>query len=179
MKRICGKAGVKAFGFHAIRHLSATVLYHNGKSLYYLQRFLRHKNPMTTQIYLQKLGLEPLREGLEEGFKRPGADNTAPPPAPGPENKNARVIQFPIKNPHGNQVSQRVSAVSTQSSQTVKTITYCNNWRPQGDLNPCRRRERPVSWTKLDDGDARYRLVVGRARLERATLCLKGRYSTD
>ena len=27
-------------------------------------------------------------------------------------------------------------------------------WRPQGDSNPCRRRERAVSWTGLDDGDA-------------------------
>jgi hypothetical protein len=27
-------------------------------------------------------------------------------------------------------------------------------WRPQGDSNPCRRRERPVSWAGLDDGDA-------------------------
>jgi hypothetical protein len=27
-------------------------------------------------------------------------------------------------------------------------------WRPQGDLNPCRRRERAVSWARLDDGDA-------------------------
>ena len=36
-------------------------------------------------------------------------------------------------------------------------------WRPQGDLNPCYRRERPVSWTRLDDGDAiqKYALAGG------------------
>ncbi len=28
------------------------------------------------------------------------------------------------------------------------------SWRPQGDLNPCRLRERQVSWARLDDGDA-------------------------
>ncbi len=27
------------------------------------------------------------------------------------------------------------------------------NWRPQRDLNSRRRRERPVSWARLDDGD--------------------------
>ena len=26
-------------------------------------------------------------------------------------------------------------------------------WRPQGDLNPRYRRERAVSWARLDDGD--------------------------
>ncbi len=29
-------------------------------------------------------------------------------------------------------------------------------WRPQPDLNRCCRRERPMSWTWLDDGDANY-----------------------
>lgn len=73
MGRICKKAKVEPFGFHAIRHLAATVQYHNGKNLDWLQRFLRHKNATTTEKYLRKLGLEPLREGLEEGFARPGA----------------------------------------------------------------------------------------------------------
>ncbi len=48
-------------------------------------------------------------------------------------------------------------------------------WRPRRDLNPCYRRERPVSWAGLDDGD----LLVSRAGFEPATLCLKGRCSTD
>ncbi len=32
MRRICKKAKVKPFGFHAIRHLAATVQYHNGRA---------------------------------------------------------------------------------------------------------------------------------------------------
>ena len=48
------------------------------------------------------------------------------------------------------------------------------SWRPRRDLNPCYRRERPVSWAELDDGD----VLVSRAGFEPATLCLKGRCST-
>jgi len=72
MKRTCEKAKVKPFGFHAIRHLAATVQYHKGKGLNWLQAFLRHKNATTTEKYLKSLGLKPLRNGLDEGFKRPG-----------------------------------------------------------------------------------------------------------
>ncbi len=36
-------------------------------------------------------------------------------------------------------------------------------WRPRRDLNPCRRRERPVSWARLDDGDARVTTAANRA----------------
>jgi integrase len=72
MRRICKKAKVKPFGFHAIRHLAATVHYHKGKPLNWLQRFLRHKNPSTTEKYLKSIRLEHLREGLDEGLIRPG-----------------------------------------------------------------------------------------------------------
>ena len=49
-------------------------------------------------------------------------------------------------------------------------------WCPQRDLNSCCRRERPVSWARLDDGDVS---LVGRVGFEPTTLCLKGRYSTS
>jgi integrase len=58
MKRLCEIAGVKHFGFHAIRHLSASILYKAGVSLSVIQRILRHQRPTTTDLYLQSLGLE-------------------------------------------------------------------------------------------------------------------------
>ena len=51
----------------------------------------------------------------------------------------------------------------------VSHLTLHCLWRPRRDLNPCRRRERPVSWARLDDGD----VLVSRAGFEPATLCLK------
>jgi hypothetical protein len=97
--------------------------------LYYLQRFLRHKNPITTQRYLQKLGLEPLREGLEEGFRRPDTEQPdMPPPKPETGRSCGTVIQFPIKNPPGNQISVRVSAGVQEgvrvSSEDLQLVTH-------------------------------------------------------
>ncbi|MFO8111368.1 MAG: tyrosine-type recombinase/integrase [Desulfosalsimonadaceae bacterium] len=65
MKRLCEKAEVPPFGFHAIRHLIATRLYHMGKPLGAIQMILRHKSAATTERYLKSLGLEETRMHLE------------------------------------------------------------------------------------------------------------------
>lgn len=53
--------------------MTATVLYHKGYDVSFIQRILRHKNPTTTEKYLKSLGLDAtVRAGLEEGLKRPG-----------------------------------------------------------------------------------------------------------
>jgi len=65
MGRLCDKAKVKRFGFHAIRHLSASILYHLGYEVAIIQAILRHKSPNTTEKYLKSLGIEKVREALE------------------------------------------------------------------------------------------------------------------
>lgn len=71
MKTICDRAKVEHFSFHAIRHLSASILYKSGNSVAVIQGVLRHQNKSTTEIYLRSLGLEELRSGLKGAFQRP------------------------------------------------------------------------------------------------------------
>lgn len=68
MKKLCKKAKVKPFGFHAIRHLTASILYHKGCQLSVIQALLRHKSPTTTNIYLRNIGAEVIRESLEDAL---------------------------------------------------------------------------------------------------------------
>lgn len=71
MAKLCKKANVKHFGFHAIRHLTASILYKKGYSVSIIQAILRHKNPNTTTRYLRTLGVEDTRSALEDGLKMP------------------------------------------------------------------------------------------------------------
>ena len=66
MSRLCDKSGVKRFGFHAIRHLSASILFKLGYELGVIQAILRHKSPGTTERYLRSIGLERVRDALED-----------------------------------------------------------------------------------------------------------------
>lgn len=59
MQRLCQDANVVPFGYHAIRHLTATILAHSGLDLPSIQAILRHHNPTTTARYIQSLGVQP------------------------------------------------------------------------------------------------------------------------
>lgn len=71
MAKLCEKAKVKHFGFHAIRHLTASILYKKGYAVSVIQAILRHRNPNTTTRYLRTLGVEDTRSALEDGLKMP------------------------------------------------------------------------------------------------------------
>lgn len=56
MRSLCAKAGVDAFGFHALRHSGASILEGMGTSISTIQRILGHENRITTEIYLHSIG---------------------------------------------------------------------------------------------------------------------------
>lgn len=68
MKNLCTRAGVKPFGFHAIRHLAATILAYAKLDLPTVQAMLRHSSPTTTACYIKSLGID--REKIEAAFSK-------------------------------------------------------------------------------------------------------------
>lgn len=61
IKNICTRAGIRTFGYHAIRHRGADWLMNNGEDLRTISRFLRHKSLATTENYLRRRPDESLR----------------------------------------------------------------------------------------------------------------------
>jgi integrase len=66
LHELCRKAGVKFFGFHAIRHLTASLLAKAGVPMITIQQILRHESLATTERYLHSLG--DLKRALESIF---------------------------------------------------------------------------------------------------------------
>jgi len=66
--RLCKKAGVRRFTYHPIRHLTASILAQEGLDIVTIQKMLRHKNPLTTTLYLHQQGI--MKNELEKAFSR-------------------------------------------------------------------------------------------------------------
>ncbi|MFO7560255.1 MAG: tyrosine-type recombinase/integrase [Desulfobacterales bacterium] len=56
MKTLCSKAKVPYFRYHALRHLTASILDDLGIPIGVIQRILGHRNRRTTEIYLHSVG---------------------------------------------------------------------------------------------------------------------------
>ena len=57
MERWCRRAGVRHFGWHTIRHLTATFMAQKDVPMEQIKQILRHKNQSTTERYIGRLGI--------------------------------------------------------------------------------------------------------------------------
>jgi hypothetical protein len=98
MKSLCKKADVKYFRFHALRHLTASILDDMGVAIGAIQRILGHQNRRTTEIYLHSIG-ESEREAMNklEGVDIFGAES--PPKKAAPINMHTTYWQRKVKRP--------------------------------------------------------------------------------
>lgn len=93
MEQLCEKAGVKKFGFHAIRHHVAMILEDSGKAtLREIQKMLRHQRPTTTDKYLE--GLSPAMEKVADILDEPKSTNLK---ADGPIQKVGTIFRPWVK----------------------------------------------------------------------------------
>lgn len=65
MKRLCKRAGVKRFSYHALRHFGASRMVQQGVPLTDIQQILGHEKVTTTAIYLRAMG-----DGVKEAVKK-------------------------------------------------------------------------------------------------------------
>ena len=169
---------------HSLRHTFGTHLSKGGVPLRTAQAAMRHSDPkLTANVYTDPALLDvagamdalpkvPLyRTEDAEADRRVGevAADSSPKAAPmlAPNSGNGCILgAFPDKMAGEGDTTQegtqelREGPVYKGSLAVASADNEEKKWRPQGDLNPCRRRERAVSWTRLDDGDARRSAIV-------------------
>jgi integrase len=75
MKRLCEKAEIPYFRFHALRHSGASVMENANIPVGSIQRILGRENRKTTEIYLHRLG-ESERRAVEIYEKVRGISHT-------------------------------------------------------------------------------------------------------
>ena len=63
MNRLCARAGVKPFGFHALRHKAAAITFMAG-GLNAAQILMGHSRATTTDIYVRSAGLYSNQESI-------------------------------------------------------------------------------------------------------------------
>ncbi len=63
MARLCKKAGIKPFGFHALRRFVASVLDSKNVPLKQIQLILGHSKPTTTDRYIANI-----KSGMKEAM---------------------------------------------------------------------------------------------------------------
>lgn len=64
----CEEAGVRVFGYHALRHIAASKLYKDSGKLHAVKTLMRHRNSNTTDQYLKSLGFEDAAEAFDESL---------------------------------------------------------------------------------------------------------------
>jgi len=80
-QEICTGAGVRPFGCHAIRHLTASILASADVPMVVIQAILRHKKLSTTERYVRRMEtVRPYLQVLSGGRKRTNSGPKAKPP---------------------------------------------------------------------------------------------------
>jgi integrase len=88
LQRLCKRVGVEPFGFHGIRHLSASLAATDANiPVQDIQNLLRHKSIKTTQQYLQRFSMKnravnTLADLLPDGGGRKGTQQSSKDQAP-------------------------------------------------------------------------------------------------
>jgi integrase len=107
MSTLCDKADVKYFRYHALRHLTASVLDDLGIPIGVIQRILGHKNRRTTEIYLHSIG-EAEREAMEKLENIPLFQNGSVPEPGVPTNMHLAFWNRKVNRPSYKKLEREV-----------------------------------------------------------------------